>query len=1593
MKKLLLYLFFLPFSISTLNAQIVIINEDFEDQNLTQNPEWTGDLNNFSFFDDNGNTLLRLNDTDGDRSQLITESSTVYGSWEFYIEVPATSSFNRVYIYLISDETELDIIGAGSPGSANGYAIHTGGGNFDLVKILNGSDNETLLSSDTEIEADTGYQVMVTRSDDGEWALYVSEGYGSAPTLDSEPVNDNTFTESNYFGILIRYSSGNRENFYFDDIIIENIEKLDAVSADVSGATTLDITFNYSIEESSLSTSGFQVDQNVGNPSSVSLQSDVVVRLQYDDLFVDGDYTITINDVETGFGEVIEPNTQLNFSVENPFRITGNETISNSKIDIFFTEEIDDSFTQPSNFEIEGEASPDQVTQSEAGTIRLEFNTPLASGEYILSVSDIQSVNGWSLIDDDTYELFIFDEFEEGDLAISEFFYRVPVDWRTNEFDRPRYIELYNQSGKFLNLREFTFNGEIISSENLPIPPNEYLAVTRGEPVFLERFGERNFFEAENFPSLNLTTEDQIVVRSANDITADSLLYRSSLWGGNGRSLERKSFSVSSVFSDNWADSEDALRGSPGLPNTISVPSDSPEVVAVSFPVPQELRVEFSRALSPESVLELNSFSLTNNAFFESTQYNIEDRKMLIFALEENLLDQVDYSFIYENVGDIFGNSISGSREFEFRFLNPFRVLSADVEENNTVFVQFTHPLNLSTVSVSNFQLDDGTAPTSIEFPNSENVRLEFSGEFEIGSYNLLINDIESIVGWTIEGDTGLNFFVFDEYELGDIVINEFMYNTPEGYSKYVELYNTSDKILNIRDWELRRAEGAANSGGVISSTSLAIEPNGFLIVAEDTSLMTNTFGAGEWFQMNNFPGITQTQSDKIRLIDNYGAVAESLRYERPEWGGTNVALERRSAEVSARFVENWGESPNELLGTPGFTNEVEQDINPPIWESLNTFGNEAFVLRFNERLDEETATQIDNYSVEPAMHISTINLDRNVVEIVIDSELQSDTEYEITINGIGDLFGNTIESETRSIEFLQFDEAEPRQIVINEILYRRLQAGSPEFVEIYNRSEQNADLSGWTLSNASGSTTLPDGTSIRGEGYLVFTDTETFAAESDKIIYLSGFKSLSNNGDAVTLKNSAETVIDSLFYLPSWGDNIAGVSLERRDPDAISIDRANWTPSSAEGGSTPAEENSSFERDMSSPEIIFANLSHPDSLEVRFSEFVDLNQGSNSKINSSAIQQSASIEKTGARFLVNDREAELLFYDPNHGNRIILDTEHVIPGEEITLIIENFGDFQGNITSGQERPVAQPVQKGDLVFNEIMYDPIRDNRENLTNQAEYIEIVNRRSYAISAEGLFLHDRPDNNNQITSIRPVNSTERWIPANGVLLFHAEDQTHNFTDSKTAIFFNLDTGFENKALRVDRSTLSLPLSGREVYLADSTRTIIDMIDYRPEWHNPNLIDTRGKSLERVSPGGDTNDPANWSSNAQPIGGTPATHNSIFQETPQPLAETGISLTPNPFSPDGDGFDDNLFINYKFEEPDYLMRIRIYDRYGRLVRTLVDAHQAGFEGAVIWDGLTDDRLTSRIGIYIIYIEAYNSSTGRNRNFRETAVLARQF
>jgi hypothetical protein len=173
---------------------------------------------------------------------------------------------------------------------------------------------------------------------------------------------------------------------------------------------------------------------------------------------------------------------------------------------------------------------------------------------------------------------------------------------------------------------------------------------------------------------------------------------------------------------------------------------------------------------------------------------------------------------------------------------------------------------------------------------------------------------------------------------------------------------------------------------------------------------------------------------------------------------------------------------------------------------------------------------------------------------------------------------------------------------------------------------------------------------------------------------------------------------------------------------------------------------------------------------------------------------------------------------------------------------------------------------------------------------------------------------------------------------------------------------------------------------VYLIMANDSVADRLAYTTDMHFP-LLDPDGVSLERIDPARPATDRTNWHSAAQEYGfGTPGVQNSQLQVAGLPAGE--VSTEPPIFSPDADGFNDNLLINYAFTEPGNVANITFFDPRGRTVRTLAQNLLLGTQGTISWDGITDSGSKARIGMYLLYFEVWNAQ-GDTRAFKLSVVL----
>jgi len=174
---------------------------------------------------------------------------------------------------------------------------------------------------------------------------------------------------------------------------------------------------------------------------------------------------------------------------------------------------------------------------------------------------------------------------------------------------------------------------------------------------------------------------------------------------------------------------------------------------------------------------------------------------------------------------------------------------------------------------------------------------------------------------------------------------------------------------------------------------------------------------------------------------------------------------------------------------------------------------------------------------------------------------------------------------------------------------------------------------------------------------------------------------------------------------------------------------------------------------------------------------------------------------------------------------------------------------------------------------------------------------------------------------------------------------------------------------------------------VILLNMQNERVDELHYLDNWQFPLITNVEGVALERIDPNRTTQDSMNWHSAASTVGyGTPTYKNSQFSE---PNVGNEITLSPQVFSPDEDGYNDVLNIAYQFDQAGFTANVKIFDAQGREVRNLIRNALLSQSGVFTWDGITDDGEKARVGTYIVFTEIFNLD-GSVKHYKKVCVVA---
>lgn len=764
-----------------------------------------------------------------------------------------------------------------------------------------------------------------------------------------------------------------------------------------------------------------------------------------------------------------------------------------------------------------------------------------------------------------------------------------------------------------------------------------------------------------------------------------------------------------------------------------------------------------------------------------------------------------------------------------------------------------------------------------------------------------------------------------------------------------------------------------------------------------------------------------------------------------------STALDPGTSTVTASGLRD---TVGNTTATTSTTVDYNPDLAAPTIVSAVALDAQTVLVTFSEAVDPASAEVTANYSISDGIGtpvMADLQSDPTQVVLALAAPLTGPASYTLTVQNVADVAGNAIATEAATFFFGDGAVPNPRDLVINEFLYDEPGADNPgEFVELLNRSGQTFDLSGFTLNDNSGDDEPISNTRVfigPGEYAVIVEDGGLFSAIFPGVTFIEqpSWSALNNSGDAVVLRYQG-TRIDSLTYTPAWGGLDA--SLERKDPEGPST-RANFVTTTDPRGGTPGARNSQFAPDLTGPTLVDAvasanglmvtvTLDEPTdratitptaftvsggqavtdvvydedeftvtlTLSARLAEGTSTvtatglrdGLGNTTETTSTTVDftpdlQAPSLARATALTATTVRAT---FTEPVTSASALAASYTVAGGPEVasvavdatagvgvtavvltlaspltdqtlytltaTGLIDPAGNESGATSTRFFFGTADTPQTGQVVITEIMYDPVNGSN------GEYIEVLNTTSDGIFDLRAITLDDGDGDGDPLSDGPA----VLLPGEYLALVRNADG------------FRLS--FPDAAFVQAGSVIGLSNSGEAIVLR-AGGAVLDSVFYDPDWHRVELEDATGISLERRDAGGGSNDPANWSSSLAELGGTPSAANSLSISGTPVERETALVIT-SPFAPTR---GEAAQITYTLSSEAGLVRARIYDGGGRLVRQLDAGRLSGQTATLVWDGTGDDRRPQRAGIYIVLVDAVDAQGGTTDTLRGAVVLAR--
>lgn len=356
-----------------------------------------------------------------------------------------------------------------------------------------------------------------------------------------------------------------------------------------------------------------------------------------------------------------------------------------------------------------------------------------------------------------------------------------------------------------------------------------------------------------------------------------------------------------------------------------------------------------------------------------------------------------------------------------------------------------------------------------------------------------------------------------------DVVISEiaWMGTANSANDEWIKLYNNTTKDVDLNGWTLETEDGSPK----ISLKGMIFATDFFVLERTDDESLTGIVAS------QIYTGALGNDGEHLFLKNSLGVVVDEIDCGSGWFAGKNdnkLPMERIDVLGVGNNVNNWrtaGEDLSIVNSSPfDSADELSSEEELEIPENSGSAQSDGSIFKAVAGTNVEIFT--DQELLFDASFSEGLNDEAKFfwnfgdgytsAEKKIYHSYRYSGEYIVALKITIDNFSNTA---YRTVKVLNSN------VIISELLPNVKGKDDKEWIEIYNKREQMADISGWKVDDEEGGSkafVFPESTFIAAKGYLVFEKEATGI-------------NLNNSDDSVRLLSADGSIVDEVCYAETY--------------------------------------------------------------------------------------------------------------------------------------------------------------------------------------------------------------------------------------------------------------------------------------------------------------------------------------------------------------------------------------------------------------------------------------------------------------------------